>query len=244
MGWRTAGALLLAAMLAGCSEMRDFSGFDGFSKAFDFSGWRGLNDFAMATPEPAKQAHAPSRLQGDPSFRVSELKQGMTRAQIEAMYPNRLALDSSDSRNQLYIVEPLGMSPGNKAAHDRLELFVSDGKLAAFGVVHSEEAVVAAAMTTLPAPSRATARAGVPGGKYGVQIAARRSEAEARSYIDEMRAKYPSLLAREWAGIHRVELQQGVYFRVVIGPLDSAQQAMQMCNSLKAGGTECFIRRT
>ncbi|MBI3702430.1 MAG: SPOR domain-containing protein [Rhizobiales bacterium] len=83
-----------------------------------------------------------------------------------------------------------------------------------------------------------------PAGKYGVQIAARRSEAEARATIDDMRARFPALLAREWATINRVSLPQGEFFRVMVGPLGSAQQAKQLCDSLKAQGAECIIRGT
>lgn len=98
------------------------------------------------------------------------------------------------------------------------------------------EPVVAA-----PAPAPA---ATPPVGKFGVQIAARRSEAEARAAIDEMRAKFPSLLGHEWATINRVSLPQGVFYRVMVGPLASEQQAAQLCSSLKAQGAECIIRAT
>src|SRR5258708_5495325 len=59
----------------------------------------------------------------------------------------------------------------------------------------------------LPAPGWGGAPAVTPPpGRFGVQIAAPRSEADARALIDAMRAKYASLLGREWATIHRVEL--------------------------------------
>ena len=83
-----------------------------------------------------------------------------------------------------------------------------------------------------------------PAGKFGVQIAARRSEAEARATIDQMRARFPGLLAREWATINRVSLPQGEFYRVLVGPLGSEGQAKQLCSSLKAQGAECIIRGT
>ncbi|MEP7029493.1 MAG: SPOR domain-containing protein [Pseudolabrys sp.] len=89
----------------------------------------------------------------------------------------------------------------------------------------------------------AVAQAAPPQGKYGVQIAAPRSVADARALIDNMRAKYPAELGNRWAAIHRVALPGGVFYRVVIGPMQTAEQASQLCGSLKARGTNCFIRQ-
>ena len=214
MGWRMGSAMLLAALLAGCADNRLFHGSQGQS------------DFAMATPGPTT---APA----DPSFRVNELRPGLNKAELQAMYPGRLAFDSGDARNELYFVEPLGVSPQTRTPRDRLVLWLNDGRLDKFEVMHTDEAVAA------PAPA-ATA----PVGKFGVQIAARRSEAEARAAINEMRARFPSLLGHQWATINRVSLPQGVFYRVTVGPLGSAQQAAQLCSSLKAQGAACFIRGT
>jgi cell division septation protein DedD len=116
-------------------------------------------------------------------------------------------------------------------------LWLNDGRLATFDVMRTDEEVAVAASAPAPAATQ-------PVGKFGVQIAARRSEAEARAAIDVMRAKFPSLLGHEWATINRVSLPQGLFYRVLVGPLGSAQQAAQLCSSLKAQGAECFIRGT
>lgn len=150
MGWRLGGAMLLAALLAGCAENRLLTGLQSRS------------DFAMAMPEPAAQPTPPA------------------------------------------------------------------------------ESVVAAP-AQVPSPSTA---ATPPAGKFGVQIAARRSEAEGRSLIDEMRAKYPGLLGQQWAMLYRVALPRGVFYRVVVGPLGSALEAAQLCDRLKAQGVDCIIRGT
>ncbi len=238
MGWRLGSALLLAMLLAGCADT-DFPRMSGPN------GYNWWSDFAMATPEPVRSQGSPV---ADPSFRMSELTAGLSKAHLEAIYPSRLAFDSGDTRNQLYFVEPASVTPHSAVARDRLTLWLNDGKLATFGLVNTNEpvAVVAAPATpatlaALPAPPSAAAP---PRGKYAVQVAAPHSEAEARAVIDSMRAKYPSLLGREWATINRVSLPQGVFYRVVIGPLGSAQQASQLCNSLKTQGAECFIRGT
>ena len=220
MDWRGGSAMLLAALLAGCANNQQFSRPQGGA------------DYAMATT-------GSTTAQADPSFRVNELRPGLSKAELQAMYPGRLAFDSGDARNEMYFVEPLGISPQSRTLRDRLVLWLSDGRLANFEVMRTDEAVAVAA----PAPTRAPA-AKQPVGKFVVQIAAPRSEAEARAAIDQMRSKFPSLLGQQWATINRVSLPQGEFYRVLIGPLGSAQQAAQLCSSLKAQGAECFIRGT
>ena len=126
MGWRVGSAMLLAALLAGCSENRLFPGSQGFS------------DFAMASPGPMAG-------QADPSFRVNELRPGLSKAELQAMYPGRLAFDSGDAQNELYFVEPPGASP--QTLRDRLVLWLNDGKLA---TCHFEIALQAANITVAP----------------------------------------------------------------------------------------------
>jgi cell division septation protein DedD len=115
------------------------------------------------------------------------------------------------------------------------------------GVVTTSDYAMAAPMAEAqpqpeaPPPAQ---NATPPQGKFGVQLAAPRSVDEARALIDAMRAKYPNELAQQWAAIEPVTLPKGTFYRVVIGPLASEQQASQLCGRLKAQGTECFIRRS
>jgi hypothetical protein len=233
MGYRLPGALLLAGLLGGCAETADF-----------FAPAPRTPDYAMAAPDPAVQP------QGDPSFRYGELRAGLTKAQLEAMYPGRLAYDSGDSRSALYFVEPMGLAPGTVVDRERLVLWLTDGRLSTFNVARSSEPVAMAnvaspprAMTTasIAAPRRAVERAAPSRGQLSVQIAASRSEADARALIDTMRAKYPAQLAKLSASIAKVSLPDGVFYRVLIGPL-GGEQASQLCSSLKAQGAECFLR--
>ncbi len=98
----------------------------------------------------------------------------------------------------------------------------------------AEPVVIPAAAESTPTP---------PPGKFSVQIAAPRSVEEARAAIDAMRQRYPEL-AEQWAMISRVELPNGVFYRVLIGPLATERQATQLCSTLKAKGTACFTRAT
>jgi hypothetical protein len=214
-------AFLLAALLAGCTNSQQ----------------SGLNAFAMVTPEQVRHADA------DASFRLNQLRLGLTKAELEALYPNRMVLvaDDSDERTSFYFVEPLDVTTGTAVPRNRLVLQVVEGRLAGFDVLHSDDVVMGATeIAGLPASAPMTP----PAGRYGVQIAARNSEAEARAYIDEMRARYPNLLAQRWATIQRATVARGQVYRVVIGPLPTAEEAQQLCQSLRAQGAECFPRNS
>jgi hypothetical protein len=248
MAWRLGSALLLAALLAGCVDSPEYARTYRDGGINESNGW---SDYAMATSEPVMAR--PSRVV-DPSFRISELRVGMTKAELIAMYPGRLALDNAHGRNEHYFVEPQVAVPNSTVSRDRLSLLLNDGRLATFGLVTTNEPMRVTSAPALPAASAMPAllpppppppsRAAPPRGKYAVQVAAPRTVAEARAVIDSMRARYPTLLGREWASISRASTPNGEFYRVLIGPLGSAQQAGQLCNSLRAQGAECFIRGT
>lgn len=235
MGWRIGGALGLTLMAAGCTE-------------FTQNARSPVADWAMAPMTTGSIPVTTTAVQADPSFRMGELKVGLSKADLQALFPNRLAFDSGDGRNELYFVEPAGVTPRATVSRERLVLWLNDGRLASYDVLRSTEPVAVAAVTQQPppppAPTRAKAAAAAPHGKFGVQIAAPQSEADARKAIDTLRAKHPKILVKEWATINRVELPNGVFYRVVVGPYATPQQATRVCNSLKAEGAPCFIRGT
>ena len=44
--------------------------------------------------------------------------------------------------------------------------------------------------------------------------------------------------------IHQVELgAKGIYFRAMVGPFASANEASTLCSSLKAAGGKCIVQR-
>ena len=248
MALRLAGAVLLAGLLAGSLA--------GCTDTHDMFGSSGNSDFAMAQPQPVSEpvAMAPQAMP-DPYFRLGELRVGLTKTQLEAMYPGRLALDSSDAHNALYFVEPPGLEPRSVVERERLVLWVTDGQLAAFNVMQSQEPV---AVANVAAPSRVRTTGSIttgsiqsapmrsareaPRGQVGVQIAAARSEADARALIDTMRAKYPAELGKLAATVAQVSLPDGVFYRVTVGPL-AGEHASQLCSRLKAQGAQCFLRK-
>jgi hypothetical protein len=99
---------------------------------------------------------------------------------------------------------------------------------------------VAATSPTQPAPN-----AGAATGGYLVQVSSQRSESDAQASYRALQNKYPSVLGSQSVVVKRVDLgEKGIYFRAFAGPFDSSDQAVQVCNSLKAaGGPQCLIQR-
>lgn len=81
-------------------------------------------------------------------------------------------------------------------------------------------------------------------GGYAVQVSSQRSEAEAQAAFRSLQAKYPQQLRGRHAIVRRADLgAKGVYYRALVGPFASAEQAASLCSSLKAAGGNCLIQR-
>jgi hypothetical protein len=94
--------------------------------------------------------------------------------------------------------------------------------------------------------STGTLAAGAPerSGGYAVQVTSQRSEAEAQEAFRSLQAKYPQQLGDRHAFVRRADLgAKGVYYRALIGPFASGQDAVSLCSSLKAAGGSCLIQR-
>lgn len=96
---------------------------------------------------------------------------------------------------------------------------------------------VAAIPPAAPAP-RATE------GGYVVQVSSQRSEADAQASYRALQSRYPNVLASRSPLIKRADLgEKGVYYRAVVGPFASSEQAAQMCGELKNAGGQCLVQR-
>jgi SPOR domain len=81
-------------------------------------------------------------------------------------------------------------------------------------------------------------------GGYIVQVAARRSKADAEASFRSLQSKFPRQLGGRTATYQRADLgAKGIYYRAMVGPFASAGAADQFCGSLKAAGGECIIQR-
>jgi hypothetical protein len=89
-----------------------------------------------------------------------------------------------------------------------------------------------------------SAPAASSGGGYAVQVTSQRSESEAHSAYRALQAKYPDQLGGRAAIIRRADLgEKGTFYRALVGPFASAEEAAGLCSGLKAAGGSCIVQR-
>ena len=92
--------------------------------------------------------------------------------------------------------------------------------------------------------SAAPVAASVPGGGYAAQVTSERSESNAQAALQALQAKYPNQLSGRQPIIRRADLgAKGIYYRVLVGPFASAEEAGGLCSRLKAAGGNCIVQR-
>ncbi|WP_213741800.1 SPOR domain-containing protein [Bradyrhizobium sp. dw_411] len=114
----------------------------------------------------------------------------------------------------------------------------------------------AAAQAALPpAPTRMAATTPVQiapqaapsaaaGGGYLVQVSSQRNEADAQASYRALQGKFPSVLGSRSPVIKRADLgDKGVYYRAMVGPFGSPDEAKQFCGSLTSAGGQCVVQR-
>ena len=81
-------------------------------------------------------------------------------------------------------------------------------------------------------------------GGYAVQVSSQHSEEEAQSSFRALQAKYPDLLGGREPIIRRADLgAKGIYYRAMVGPFASADQANELCSNMKAAGGNCLVQK-
>jgi cell division septation protein DedD len=94
-----------------------------------------------------------------------------------------------------------------------------------------------------PAPRAPAASEGTAGG-YAVQLSSQKSEAEAQASYRTLQSKFPDQLSDRSVTIKRADLgAKGIYYRALVGPFTSSEEAAQFCTELKAAGGQCLIQR-
>jgi SPOR domain len=106
-------------------------------------------------------------------------------------------------------------------------------------------AIPARPAASRPAPTLASAAPATGGaGGYAVQVSSQRSEAEAQTAFRALQAKYPDQLGGHQPLVRRADLgDKGIYYRALVGPFASMDQAAAMCSSLKAAGGTCIVQK-
>jgi hypothetical protein len=96
-----------------------------------------------------------------------------------------------------------------------------------------------------PEPAPAAPRAAAPAtGGFVVQVSSQRSEEQAAAAYRAMQRKFPNILGGQEPNIVRADLgAKGVYYRARVGPMATRDQAVSLCESLRASGGDCIVQK-
>ncbi|MEA2795669.1 MAG: hypothetical protein QOI87_3049 [Bradyrhizobium sp.] len=93
-------------------------------------------------------------------------------------------------------------------------------------------------------PVQAAPSGGGGGGGYLVQVSSQKNEADAQASFRALQSKFPAVLGSRAPLIKRADLgDKGVYYRAMVGPFGSPDEASQFCGSLKTAGGQCVVQR-
>jgi hypothetical protein len=82
------------------------------------------------------------------------------------------------------------------------------------------------------------------GAGYVVQVSSQRNEADAQASYRALQGKFPSVLGSRAPLIKRADLgDKGVYYRAMVGPFASSEEATQVCGNLKTAGGQCVVQK-
>jgi hypothetical protein len=89
-----------------------------------------------------------------------------------------------------------------------------------------------------------TGQAAPAAGGYLVQVSSQRNEADAQASFKALQGKFPAVLGSKDPVIKRADLgEKGVYYRAMVGPFGSSDEASQFCGSLKTAGGQCVVQK-
>ena len=76
-----------------------------------------------------------------------------------------------------------------------------------------------------------------------MQVSSQRSEADAQSSYRSIQSRYSSVLAGQPHVIRQANLgSKGVYYRAMVGPFSSREDAVRLCSNLKQAGGDCVVQ--
>jgi hypothetical protein len=77
---------------------------------------------------------------------------------------------------------------------------------------------------------------------WAVQLAASKSETEAKTDASRLKAKYASALTGEMIGVSKAQVNGATVYRLRIGGL-SKSDAAALCTRVKVNGGNCFLAK-
>lgn len=84
----------------------------------------------------------------------------------------------------------------------------------------------------------------VTGGGAYVQVSSQKSEADAKASYKALQGKYAGILGSRSASIQRADVAgKGTFYRAMVGPFGTNDEASQFCINLKSAGGQCVVQR-
>ena len=82
------------------------------------------------------------------------------------------------------------------------------------------------------------------GRDYLVQVSSQKNEADVQASYRALQNKFPAALRSRPPVIKRADLgAKGIYYRTMVGPFGSTEEAAQFCGNLKSAGGQCVIQK-
>jgi hypothetical protein len=202
---------------------------------------------APVSPIPsADQAGAPAAPTATPALPAQPGPKKIRTVSIRTDQPN--GSEPAESQPQSVPIRPTTQQDAAKPSDANEPLSIQPS---------SNDAATAAAGSARTAPSARPASVGKPaatkiastspaasGGGYAVQVSSQRNENEVQSSFRALQAKYPKLLRGREPMVRRADLgAKGIYYRTMVGPFVSADQANELCANLKAAGGNCIVQK-
>lgn len=140
------------------------------------------------------------------------------RGQAPAAAPPAAAPRNPPSSANASANAPLSLAPGAPAA--------------------AEPPARVAAVNPAPAPAPAASSGG-----FVVQVSSQKTEADAQASFRALQGKFPNVLGSRAPLIKRADLgDKGVFYRAMVGPFGTRDEAVQFCGNLKTAGGQCVVQ--
>lgn len=86
--------------------------------------------------------------------------------------------------------------------------------------------------------------ASAPASGAYVQLSSQKTEHDALASYKVLQGKYPGILGSRSAMVRRADLgSKGVYYRALVGPFGTNEEATQFCVNLQSAGGKCIVQR-
>jgi hypothetical protein len=193
---------------------------------------------AAPPPAPAPASAEPKKIH---TVTIRSDQSGGTDAGAAASAPQHNSARSA----KMSVAKPSAAAPASTGSQPLSLAPDSQGDVAATPPAPppSRSRAHAAVATTTPAGGTAAETTTASGG-YAVQVSSQRSEADAQAAFRALRAKFPNQLGGREPIVRRADLgAKGIYYRAMVGPFASMEEAAGMCSNLKAAGGTCLVQR-